>query len=396
MARDASLATKVVLVAVAAATCVVVSAALARRSVLELINTADRTEHTYVVLLELAALEARLLDMETDQRGYLLTGSREVLAPYEKADAAVTSGLARVRELTVDNSAQQERLAKLADLVKTRRTELGDTLALRDRSGLDASAKQARVNFDRNTMRAIRDNLDQLQASERELLAARRAAEEEALVRNLLTIAAVVLGTIAILIALGVLIFRDLQRNRHRGDTVNALAYRDALTGLPNRAAFETRLAELLPGSEAFAVMLADLDGFKNLNDTQGRAAGDRVLVEIARRLSARVREPDFVARFPDDRFAVLATQAHNTAEASATARRVLATIAEPCALADGNRKAMHASAGLVICPADGTDVATLLGRVESALYRAKAAGKNTYRFRQTSEPAAGGAALSA
>jgi diguanylate cyclase (GGDEF)-like protein len=154
----------------------------------------------------------------------------------------------------------------------------------------------------------------------------------------------------------------------------------DGLTGLANRASFNERLeshfAAIERRSETVSVLFADIDDFKNVNDSIGHAAGDALLVGVAERLSACVRPGDFVARLGGDEFAVitLATATEETA-ADTVAQRVLEAFTEPFLLA-GRLIAVTLSIGVSALRSDTPDSASLLSEADFAMYTAKRAGK--------------------
>jgi diguanylate cyclase (GGDEF)-like protein len=167
----------------------------------------------------------------------------------------------------------------------------------------------------------------------------------------------------------------------HRFKQSEALAHTDPLTGLVNRRRFDERLAEALTGAVGirapFSLVLADLDHFKRVNDTYGHPAGDAVLVELARRLEARRRADDTLARLGGEEFALLVARA-DKAGATAAAERVRRDIgARPFVLDDGVRLDLTVSLGVATYPDDGGDAATLLARADEALYRAKHGGRD-------------------
>ncbi|PRY12521.1 sensor domain-containing diguanylate cyclase [Kineococcus rhizosphaerae] len=162
---------------------------------------------------------------------------------------------------------------------------------------------------------------------------------------------------------------------RHRAD-------HDGLTGLPNRGRLLTALAELLPAApqDGGALLLLDLDGFKQVNDTLGHHAGDELLRVVARRLGAVVREGDVPARLGGDEFAVLA-RGVSAPEAAALARRVAAAVAEPLTV-DGVRVGVGASVGTALLPEHGQDVPGLLRAADARMYEGK---KRSRRLRARS-----------
>jgi diguanylate cyclase (GGDEF)-like protein len=149
-------------------------------------------------------------------------------------------------------------------------------------------------------------------------------------------------------------------------------ALHDALTGLPNRTYFGQRLAGALTGGQPVAVLLLDLDRFKDVNDALGHHHGDELLQEVAARLQVALRVGDLVARLGGDEFAVLLPGVDTPAAAAARARSLVSVLERPVAIADVS-VTVGASVGVVVAPRDGTDAATLLQRADVALYEAKA-----------------------
>ena len=161
------------------------------------------------------------------------------------------------------------------------------------------------------------------------------------------------------------------------------LARHDGLTGLDNRAHLAEQLAMQLPRTargEEFALLLLDLDRFKNVNDTLGHALGDALLCQVAQRLRAHVRDGDSVARLGGDEFAVLQTGNGQPGAATALAQRLIEVLSEPFEL-DGHQAHIGCSVGIALAPFDGDKAETLLKNADLALYRAKGAGRGVLRF---------------
>jgi diguanylate cyclase (GGDEF)-like protein len=175
--------------------------------------------------------------------------------------------------------------------------------------------------------------------------------------------------------------YTDITARRSAEERVRFIAHHDFLTELASRAAFHERLTMALADSERpFAVLFLDLDRFKAVNDTLGHDAGDRLLVEVAVRMRASVREHDLVARMGGDEFAILQMLPDRGAQPAALAERLLATVTEPYDL--GTRSVqIGVSIGIALYPEDGTTPDVLLRQADIALYRAKSNGRNTYRF---------------
>ncbi|MEV4350699.1 EAL domain-containing protein [Actinoplanes sp. NPDC049596] len=163
---------------------------------------------------------------------------------------------------------------------------------------------------------------------------------------------------------------RDISEARNLQERLRHEAYHDALTGLANRALFREQLAAAVDLAEQdVAILFLDLDGFKEINDSLGHAAGDALLVQVAERL--RVAEPNLVARLGGDEFAVIVSS--GPASADAIAERILAELAPPFVI-DGRE--VHAGAGIGIASsADAGDIEQLQRNADLAMYKSKDAG---------------------
>jgi len=161
-------------------------------------------------------------------------------------------------------------------------------------------------------------------------------------------------------------------------------ATHDALTNLPNRVLVMDRLGREIAHAERdghrFGVLLLDLDRFKLVNDTLGHGAGDQLLIEVARRLSAAVREVDTVARTGGDEFLVLIADARDQSDLAAVATKIGKALDESFHV---NATELHSSAsiGISVYPADGTNSDALVARADEAMYSAKQRGRNTFQF---------------
>jgi diguanylate cyclase (GGDEF)-like protein/PAS domain S-box-containing protein len=181
-----------------------------------------------------------------------------------------------------------------------------------------------------------------------------------------------------------VAVIRDISERKRLDAAIVYMAQHDVLTGLPNRAMFTTALdrtiALSLRAGKKFAVLYLDLDQFKDVNDTRGHLIGDRLLRVVAERLQAGVRRNEDVARFGGDEFAILLADVTTPEEIAALAYRLILSISKPV-LIDGDEIFVGASIGVSIFDEDAHDAETLLSHADIALYRAKAEGRQTYRF---------------
>ena len=167
---------------------------------------------------------------------------------------------------------------------------------------------------------------------------------------------------------------------------VRHLAYYDILTGLPNRVLLADRLGQALAKAQrephTLAVLFVDLDRFKQVNDTFGHDAGDKLLKEVAKRLTQRVRENDTVARLGGDEFIVLLDGIQSAEDAALVARKLLEGLKAPFDIGD-LEIAITASIGIAVHPYDGNDIGRLVKHADTAMYRAKEYGLNRYEFYQ-------------
>jgi diguanylate cyclase (GGDEF)-like protein len=178
--------------------------------------------------------------------------------------------------------------------------------------------------------------------------------------------------------------FTDITVRRHSEARIAHMASHDELTGLANRVLLYERIEQAIARSqrsgEGFAVLLLDLDRFKDVNDTLGHPAGDALLQITAQRLCQAVRETDTVARLGGDEFAVIQTGLQTGADAERLCRRIFDVISEPYEIS-GHVVDIRTSIGIAIAPADGIDGEGLLKKADIALYAVKSAGRSGWRF---------------
>jgi diguanylate cyclase (GGDEF)-like protein len=177
---------------------------------------------------------------------------------------------------------------------------------------------------------------------------------------------------------------QDITENRNQEERVRFLAYHDSLTGLPNRRLLEDRLNQALYRAQrrenSLAVLLIDLDDFKQVNDSAGHRAGDAVLREVAVRLTGCMRKADTLARHGGDEFVVVMGDIAGEAECRAVAEKILRALA-PEVRVDDKAFTLGASIGIAMYRGGTGDADTLLRNADAAMYRAKQLGRNHYRF---------------
>ena len=182
-------------------------------------------------------------------------------------------------------------------------------------------------------------------------------------------------------------IFYDISERKAAEERLTHLAHFDALTELPNRSFFLDKLRrtchDAAAGKGCCALIFLDLDHFKEINDTMGHQAGDHLLRETGRRLRAATRSQDMAARIGGDEFAVLLSDVKDAANAAMVAQKIIESF-EPPVMLGAQAIAVTPSIGIALCPDHAGDPDTLLRLADEAMYRAKLAGRNAYRFFDT------------
>jgi diguanylate cyclase (GGDEF)-like protein/PAS domain S-box-containing protein len=181
-----------------------------------------------------------------------------------------------------------------------------------------------------------------------------------------------------------VAVVRDITARKDADRRLNHLAHHDPLTSLPNRMLFYATLRKTLEiaidSDWKAAVLFVDLDNFKNVNDTLGHVIGDELLIQCSERLTKCVRIRDTVGRLGGDEFALILVSPKGQQAAALVASKIGAALRAPFLL-HGHEVHISASVGIAVYPDDGNDPDTLIKYADSAMYRAKQAGRDTYRF---------------
>lgn len=181
-----------------------------------------------------------------------------------------------------------------------------------------------------------------------------------------------------------VALFTDITEQKQAADLVWRHANYDALTQLPNRRLFRDRLEQGLKKAErngdVLALLFIDLDHFKEVNDTLGHHAGDDLLVQVASRITAKVRASDTVARLGGDEFTVILSDLADASRIERVAQSLVDTLAQPFLL---GKEEVHVSAsiGIIVYPDDAQDVHNLLKGADKAMYRSKNEGRNRFSY---------------
>ena len=165
---------------------------------------------------------------------------------------------------------------------------------------------------------------------------------------------------------------------------IKHLAYHDTLTGLPNRMLFMDRMDQAISratrSNESFALLFLDVDNFKVINDSMGHEAGDRLLISVTQRLRDALRRSDTIARLGGDEFTILLENLSEPEAVILVVKNLLEKISEPIVIS-GREMHISASVGISMYPGDGQSFGHLLKNADTAMYRAKELGRNTFQF---------------
>jgi diguanylate cyclase (GGDEF)-like protein/PAS domain S-box-containing protein len=178
--------------------------------------------------------------------------------------------------------------------------------------------------------------------------------------------------------------FFDISERKKAEERIHFLAYHDSLTLLPNRQLLQDRMQQAIVqarrNEERVAILFLDLDQFKLVNDTQGHQVGDRLLEEVARRLTEVLRETETVARMGGDEFVIVMPDSGDFEQISVVAAKILTAVGAPVAI-ENQVMTVTPSVGISIFPDDGDSDEILLRNADTAMYHAKAKGRNNFQF---------------
>ncbi|MDG5748532.1 diguanylate cyclase [Qipengyuania sp. XHP0207] len=343
--------------------------------------------HTLEVLLETDRLRTSTLQQIRGERGYLLTGDANFLRPYESGRQASIEAREKLAALIADNAEQTARLRAMDDEF-SRLGEVLEAMIEQQQDGRGAEAiAYVRRGADREAIEAILSGLEQIEATERQLLADRTEAAQQRARENELYQYGLALVGLSLLVLAMVTSFhvrRALDAEAEIRRELLRSAATDPMTGLPNRRSFMEALARSLARADAdpsrdLCIAIFDIDHFKRINDRFGHPAGDAVICEVGARAHDALRKRDLVARIGGEEFAIILPKA-NLDGALAVCERLRMTI-------DG-QPVRHGDAiipfTISIGVAEfqrGDDMDHIMARADGALYEAKTGGRNQVRI---------------
>jgi len=327
-------------------------------------------------------LQGRLVDAETSQRGFIITGNADYLEAYSDALTTLTPTFIELYESrAADEPLWVQRLDALQSLVFLKFRELQMSIELRRQSGFAAAQKLTMTNEGMRTMDRIRKLIGEFRSDE-----ARAFSIQEARVQGTVTTArasfwAVTLAGLGLLIYVLYTLWLYLVEVRKTERTLRRQALRDPLTGLFNRRLFDAGLEQEILRSRRsgnpVSLLILDIDHFKNFNDQYGHDAGDAILRSIGQLLQAQVRGGDVACRFGGEEFVILMPNAP-LESAKARGRQILEAIRGQEIPHQGHLlPPVTASLGVAEFPTHATDADGILDAADNALYIAKRTGRD-------------------
>jgi diguanylate cyclase (GGDEF)-like protein len=294
------------------------------------------------------------------------------------------SQLSEILELVGNNSAEAGKTQQLQALIGARAAQFANALDYIQKGNRAAALRALTTAEGKRTLESTDELFDQFSESQGALFARRTEDLQKSAHFSLVTF---YIATFCGLILLGLvyyLVYRDIAERRQAEERLRVVATHDPLTALPNRTLLHERLSHALAIAQSYgrrlAVLFIDLDRFKNVNDTLGHEAGDKLLQVAAQRILDCVRESDTIARQGGDEFVVLMDEITDLEPVAGVSQRILDAMAKTFVV-DGRELLLTASIGISVYPEDGR---TLLKNADIAMYRAKEKGKNNYQFYST------------
>ncbi|HEX8261800.1 MAG TPA: diguanylate cyclase [Allosphingosinicella sp.] len=339
------------------------------------------------VLLATSEIKSAVNAAIRGERGYLLTNDDRFLRPYAESRRDIPRLYDRLRRLVRDNPGQSAEAERLRGRLTSYYALLDHTIALAAAGRGEAAQRVVRRGLGKREVENVLRAVGRIEAEEHRLLARRRAAFALADQRSEsygLALAAAGLAMLILLVVSAIAARRANARAAEATAELQRIAATDALTGLWNRRhlleRMEAEIGRSRRAGRPLCLAILDVDHFKRVNDTHGHPAGDEVLRVLARRVRDAVRSSDVVGRMGGEEFAILMPET-DRAQAQLVCERLRETVAaRPVRLPSGADLAVTLSTGVALM-AGGEAPDRLISRADSALYDAKAEGRNCVRL---------------
>lgn len=329
-----------------------------------------------------------MIEAETGQRGYQLTGNTQFLEPYERS--LLTTG-ALVKELTQrekDFPYLKPHLQDLPALIDKKFTIIKRNIQTELRAGSFSPHLRPTDRDGKLVMDQIRSKL---QAADRDLtkegnsLVEKLDVMEKELSYGALFISFLIISILLFSYYRTGWLFENAQGSLKLAEQFGQLAMHDALTRLPNRRSFDEHLAKALSVAQrksiSFAVFYMDLDGFKGVNDSYGHDVGDAALITVSMRIKEVIRSSELLARVGGDEFALIISDFIDFEELANLAKRIIATFETPVMTMQNKPIKLGISIGIAAYPHHANDIESLIMAADSAMYISKGSGKNQFNI---------------
>lgn len=353
------------------------------QQLIEMGKTKVRIEETrYKVTFLLNAM----VEAETGQRGYQLTGNTQFLEPYERS--LLTTG-ALMRDLNgriKEFPYLKPHLLDLSSLINQKYTIIKRNIQTELMAGsfsphLRPSDRDGKIVMDqiRNKLQAA----DRALAREGNALVNHLARKERALTFGALMVSFLIISILLFSYYRTGWLFERARGNLKLAEEFGHLAMHDPLTRLPNRRSFDDHLAKTLSNAQrkkqAFAIFYMDLDGFKSVNDNYGHDVGDGALIVASTRIKEVIRGSELLARVGGDEFALIVEDFTDQEALGQLASRIIASMEKPVLTIQHQEVKLGISIGIASYPLHAKDSESLISAADSAMYISKGSGKNRY-----------------
>lgn len=349
-----------------------------------LFETTQSVDTSLKTIDTLKHVQLNIANLETEQRNYIITGDKIHL---NLSYGLLEQSKERVETLRTLNShapGQLKQISTLDVLTTEQALRVRHFIDVHDRKGPTAATKAIASTSGGVFMERIYEVVATMAGAEQTMLVHRTAQFRRHSGLSRVTFYIATFFNLALLYYICYLVYREMLERRQAEDALKFSASHDPLTELPNRTLLAERFNQALSreriDQEHLALLFIDLDRFKNINDTLGHEAGDRLLQVVAKRLSACIRKTDTLARQGGDEFVVLIEHFGALEDVASVAKKILEAVGKPFLLA-GKEFRISASIGISISPDNGSDLQALLKHADIAMYRAKDQGKDNYQF---------------
>lgn len=353
-------------------------------SINTLFETTRSVDTSLKTIDTLKDVQLTITSLETEQRNYIITGDKSHL---ERVFVLLEKSKDRVETLRLLTGHEPDRLAQILtlDILSIEQgRRLRHFIDVHDRNGSAAAIKAIASASGGVVMERLHEVVVTMVGAEQTMLVRRTEQFRQNSGLSRVTFYIATFFNLALLCYICYLVHREMLERRKAEDALKFNASHDPLTDLPNRRLLAERVNQALSreriDQERLALLFIDLDRFKNINDTLGHEAGDRLLQVVAKRLSGCIRRTDTLARQGGDEFVVLIENFADLKDVASAAKKILQEVGKTFLLA-GKEFHISASIGISISPDHGSDLEALLKHADIAMYRAKEEGKDNYQF---------------